>query len=114
MINIVSVLQGKVVGLLRDLSNIDSTDQEYAISNMQLGATTVINLYTDLELCRIPPDFPLPACAFLSEMDFIKIWFLLAKVYGNIEQRLLQIDTCNCACLIRVTMSGLLVLQDIF
>lgn len=92
---IASILQGKVVGLLRDLSSIDGTGQEYAISNKQLGATTVINLYTNLELCRIPPDFPLPIFAFLSEMHFIKIGFLLAKVYGNTEQRHSQIDTCN-------------------
>lgn len=86
MIKIDSVLQSKVVGLLRDVSSIDNTDQEYAISNMQLGATTVINLYTNLELCRMPPDFPLPAFAFLSEMHFIKILFLLAKVYGNLSK----------------------------
>lgn len=34
---IVSILQDKIVGLLRDLNNIDSTGQEYAISNMKLG-----------------------------------------------------------------------------
>lgn len=84
---IISVLQDKVVGLLRALSSIYSTDQEYAISNMRLGATTVINLYTNLELCRIPPDFLLLVFPFLSEMHFIKIEFFLAKVNGNTEQK---------------------------
>lgn len=40
---IISILQGKVVGLLKDLSCVDSTGQEYIVSNKQLGATTVIN-----------------------------------------------------------------------
>lgn len=110
---IVSILRGEVVGLLRDLSSIDSTEQEYAVSNMQLGATIAISLDTSLELCRILPDFPLPVFAFLSEMYFIKIGFLLDKVYNNTERRHSQIDTCNYTCLIRMTISGLLVLQDI-
>lgn len=42
------------MGLLRDLSSIDSTGQEYATSNVQLESTTVINLYRSLE-----PDCPL-------------------------------------------------------
>lgn len=57
-IYIVSILQGKVAGLFfMDLSSIDSTGQHPAISNTQSEAQTVNNLYTNLELCRIPPDF---------------------------------------------------------
>jgi len=78
-------LSRQSLGLLRDISSIDSTGQECVISNVQLGATTVINLYINPELCRILPDFPLSVFAFLSEMHFIEIGFLPAKLYGNNE-----------------------------
>lgn len=111
---IVSVLQGKVAGLFMDLSSIDSTGQDPAISNTQSEATTVNNLYTNLELCRIPPDFPLPIFSFLGALHFIKIGFLLAKIYSKTEQRHSQIDTYKYLCLLRMTMFGLLVLQYVF
>lgn len=56
----VSILQGNVAGLFMDLNSTDSSGQDPAISNTQSEATTVNNLYTNLELCRIPPDFQLP------------------------------------------------------
>lgn len=40
---IISVLQGKAVGLFKDFRCVDSTGQEYTVSKKQLGATTVIN-----------------------------------------------------------------------
>lgn len=113
-IYIVSVLQGKVAGLFMDLSSIDSTGQDPAISNTKSEAQTVNNLYTNLELCKIPPDFLLRVFSFLSALHFIKIGFLLAKVYSKTEQRRSQIDTYKYVCLLRMTMFGLLVLQHIF
>lgn len=98
----------------RNLSSIHSTDQDPAISHMWLEAKTVNNLYTNLELCRIPPDFLLSIFSFLGVLHFIKIRFLLAKIYSQTEQSHSQIDTYKYVCLLRVTMVGLLVLKRIF
>lgn len=43
-----------------DLSSMDNTGENPPIFNMQSEAQTVNNLYTNLKLCRIPPDFLVP------------------------------------------------------